>query len=89
MTTEIATFAGGCFWCMTGPFVNRTGVLKVLSGYTGGHKDNPTYEEVCAHQTGHREAIEVTFDPQIVSYDKLLDIFWRQIDPTDPGGAVP
>ena len=86
MKTEIATFAGGCFWCMVGPFVDQAGVLRVVSGYTGGQKENPTYEEVCTHQTGHREAIEVTFDPQIISYDKLLEIFWRQIDPTDPGG---
>ena len=86
MVTEIATFAGGCFWCMVAPFAELAGVLKVRSGYTGGRKENPTYEEVCSDQTGHREAVEITFDPRQISYDRLLEIFWRQIDPTDPGG---
>lgn len=84
--TEKATFAGGCFWCMVPPFEKLDGVKEVLSGYTGGYKDNPTYEEVSAGKTGHVEAIEVTFDPSRISYEKLLDVFWRQIDPTDPGG---
>lgn len=83
---ELAAFAGGCFWCMTAPFEERDGVFKVISGYTGGHTENPTYNEVCSGNTGHIEAVQVTFDPRIVSYDELLDIFWRQIDPTDPGG---
>lgn len=86
MDTELATFAGGCFWCIVSPFVNLPGVLKVVSGYTGGHKENPTYEEVCSQQTGHLEAVQVTYDPQTISYEKLLEIYWRQIDPTDPGG---
>jgi len=83
---EKATFAGGCFWCMVPPFEKLDGVREVISGYTGGYKDNPTYEEVSSGKTGHVEAIEVTFDPSKVSYEKLLDVFWRQVDPTDPGG---
>ncbi len=86
MVTQFATFAGGCFWCMVGPFVNQPGVLKVVSGYTGEHKENPTYEEVSSQRTGHYEAVQVTYDPKIVSYEALLDIYWPQIDPTDPGG---
>lgn len=86
MAKELATFAGGCFWCMVSPFEEFPGIEKVVSGYTGGHKENPTYEEVCSHATGHREAVQITFDSQIFPYEKLLDIFWRQIDPTDPGG---
>lgn len=81
-----ATFAGGCFWCMVAPFQEKDGVSKVIAGYTGGHKENPTYSEVCAGQTGHYEAVQVTYDPVRVTYPELLDIFWRQIDPTDPGG---
>ena len=81
-----ATFAGGCFWCMVPPFEKLEGVKEVVSGYTGGHKDNPTYEEVSSGKTGHVEAIQVTFDPSKISYEKLLNVFWRQIDPTDPGG---
>jgi len=83
---ELATFAGGCFWCMVSPFDKWPGVIRVVSGYTGGHKENPTYEEVCAGTTGHYEAVQITFDPEQISYEELLDIFWRQIDPTDPGG---
>lgn len=83
---EVATFAGGCFWCMIAPFDKITGVVKVVSGYTGGHKKNPTYEEVCSKKTGHCEAVQITFDPQKISYEELLEIYWRQIDPTDPGG---
>lgn len=83
---EKATFAGGCFWCMVPPFEKLDGVKEVISGYTGGYKDNPAYEEVSSGKTGHVEAIEVTFDPSKVSYEKLLDVFWRQVDPTDPGG---
>lgn len=84
--TELATFAGGCFWCMVMPFEELPGIVSVVSGYTGGHKENPTYEEVCSHTTGHAEAVQITFEPDIFPYAKLLDIFWRQIDPTDPGG---
>ena len=83
---ELATFAGGCFWCMVKPFDQMPGVVRVVSGYTGGHKPNPTYEEVCSETTGHAEAVQITFDPEILPYRKLLDIFWKQIDPTDPGG---
>lgn len=83
---EVATFAGGCFWCMVHPFDSFPGVQKVVSGYTGGHTENPTYEEVCSHTTGHREAVEITFDPAVITFSELLNIFWRQIDPTDPGG---
>lgn len=83
---EKATFAGGCFWCMEPPFEKLDGVKEVISGYTGGHKPNPTYEEVSAGSTGHLEAVQVIYDPSKVSYEKLLDVFWRQIDPTDSGG---
>ncbi|MGI6307966.1 MAG: peptide-methionine (S)-S-oxide reductase MsrA [Dethiobacteria bacterium] len=85
-TYELATFAGGCFWCMVSPFDKIPGVKKVVSGYAGGHKENPTYEEVCSKKTGHYEAVQITFDPQIISYEELLKIYWRQIDPTDHGG---
>lgn len=81
-----ATFAGGCFWCMVKPFQELPGVTKVVAGYTGGRTAHPTYEEVCAKTTGHYEAVQVTYDPAACSYEKLLDVFWRQIDPTDPGG---
>lgn len=82
----LATFAGGCFWCMEPPFQSLEGVKKVVSGYTGGHKVNPTYEEVCAGMTGHLEAVQIAFDPKVVSYEKLLQVFWQQIDPTDAEG---
>jgi peptide methionine sulfoxide reductase msrA/msrB len=83
---KIATFAGGCFWCMVKPFDQYEGVQKVVSGYTGGHTKNPTYEEVCTDKTGHIEAIQITYDNEVISYKELLDIFWNQIDPTDEGG---
>jgi len=83
---ELATFAGGCFWCMVEPFDEQPGIIKVVSGYTGGHKENPTYEEVCSDTTGHFEAVQITFDPAIFPYGKLLQLFWQQIDPTDAGG---
>ncbi|MDF2960207.1 MAG: methionine sulfoxide reductase [Paenibacillus sp.] len=83
---ELATFAGGCFWCMVSPFEEMPGIEQVVSGYTGGHTVNPTYEQVCSETTGHAEAVQITFDPQLFPYEKLLDIFWRQIDPTDEGG---
>jgi peptide methionine sulfoxide reductase msrA/msrB len=85
-TLEKATFAGGCFWCMEPPFQKLEGVLSVTPGYTGGNKKNPTYEQVCSGTTGHLEAIEIVFDPEKISYTDLLDVFWRQIDPTDSGG---
>ena len=84
--TETATFAGGCFWCMQSPFEQIPGVIKVWVGYTGGYKVNPTYEEVSSGMTGHYESIEVTYDPKKVAYKDLLDVFWRNIDPTDPAG---
>ncbi len=71
---------------MVHPFDAWPGVLRVVSGYTGGHKENPTYEEVCSHTTGHREAVRITFDPEIITYAQLVDIFWHQVDPTDAGG---
>lgn len=83
---SLATFAGGCFWCMVHPFDEEPGVIQVVSGYTGGHTVNPTYEEVCSHATGHREAVQITYDPAVITYTALLEQFWRQIDPTDAGG---
>jgi len=83
---EKATFAGGCFWCMEAPFEKVDGVVEVLSGYTGGHKEDPTYEQVSSGTTGHVEAVQMTYDPARVSYSTLLEVFWRQIDPTDAGG---
>ncbi len=82
--TAVAIFAGGCFWCMEPPFEKLPGVLSVTSGYTGGKKDKPTYEEVSDGGTGHAESVEVRFDPSKVTYAKLLEVFWHQIDPTTP-----
>lgn len=84
--SELATFAGGCFWCMVSPFEEYPGVISIVSGYTGGHTQNPTYGEVCKTDTGHYEAVQITFNPEVLPYETLLDMFWRQIDPTDPGG---
>lgn len=84
--TERAIFAGGCFWCMEHPFEKLAGVLSVKSGYTGGDQENPSYKEVSAGGTGHTEAIEIVFDPAVISYFELLEVFWQQIDPTDAGG---
>ncbi|MEM6468524.1 MAG: peptide-methionine (R)-S-oxide reductase MsrB [Planctomycetota bacterium] len=84
--TETAVFAGGCFWCMESPFEKLDGVLRAESGYTGGHVENPTYKQVSHSDTGHVEAVRITFDPDRVTYDDLLEVFWRQIDPTDDGG---
>ena len=81
-----ATFAGGCFWCMEPPFEKLPGVESVVSGYAGGTEPNPTYEQVSAGATGHAESVQVTYDPAQVTYERLLDVFWRQIDPTDDGG---
>ncbi|WP_267897397.1 peptide-methionine (R)-S-oxide reductase MsrB [Peribacillus glennii] len=85
-TYEKAIFAGGCFWCMVSPFDEMDGIIEVVSGYTGGHKENPTYKEVCSETTGHYEAVEITFDAKIVPYEELLHLYWQQIDPTDEGG---
>ena len=84
--SETAIFAGGCFWCMVQPFDEQPGIEKVISGYTGGHVPNPTYEQVASHTTGHTEAVEITFDPDVISYDQLVEIYWRQTDPTDAMG---
>lgn len=84
--TATAVFAGGCFWCMEPPYDDLPGVVSTISGYTGGQKVNPTYEQVSAGDTGHIEAVQVTYDPKKVSYEKLLEVFWRNIDPLDKGG---
>ena len=83
---RVATFAGGCFWCTEADFEKLPGVVKVISGYTGGHKENPSYEEVSSGTTGHVEAVQVYYDPSKLTYEELLDYFWRHIDPTDGGG---
>jgi peptide methionine sulfoxide reductase msrA/msrB len=85
-TVGLATFAGGCFWCMEKPFEKYPGVISVVSGYTGGETVDPTYKAVCSGDTGHTEAVRIEFDPALISYESLLEIFWRQIDPTDAGG---
>jgi peptide methionine sulfoxide reductase msrA/msrB len=85
-TPSVATFAGGCFWCMEPPFEQLPGVSRMVVGYTGGTTKNPTYEEVCSGKTGHVEAVEVHYDPSKISYNDLLDVFWRNINPTDRGG---
>ena len=82
----LATFAGGCFWCMVKPFDEQPGIQSVLSGYTGGHVENPTYEQVCSETTGHLEAVQITFDPEIYPYEKLVRLYFTLIDPTDAGG---
>ena len=79
---EVATFAGGCFWCMVPPFAKLAGVVSVTSGYTGGHVKDPTYEQVSAGETGHAEAIQIMYDSHKISYEKLLEVFWHNIDPT-------
>jgi peptide-methionine (S)-S-oxide reductase len=81
-----ATFAGGCFWCMVTPFEEQPGIGGIVSGYTGGHVENPTYEEVKTGTTGHYEVVEITFDPLLFPYERLLELYWQQIDPTDDGG---
>ena len=85
-TTASAVFAGGCFWCTESDFEKVDGVVQVVSGYTGGHVENPSYKEVSGGGTGHIEAIKVIYDPLKISYEGLLDVFWRHVDPTDPGG---
>ena len=84
---EKAIFAGGCFWCVEANFEKVSGVIDAVSGYTGGHKPNPTYGEVCGKKTGHLESVEVTYDANLVEYNDLLEVFWRTIDPTDAGGS--
>ncbi|HMA66606.1 MAG TPA: peptide-methionine (S)-S-oxide reductase MsrA, partial [Desulfosalsimonadaceae bacterium] len=85
--TETATFAGGCFWCMEAPFEALEGVEKVVSGYSGGQVENPTYEQVSTGRTGHAEVVQIHYDTAKISYKELLEVFWRQIDPTDAGGS--
>lgn len=86
MSEETAIFAGGCFWCMVQPFDQLPGIHRIVSGYTGGHVPNPTYEEVCSGTTGHTEAVEITFDPTVISYLQLVELYWQQTDPTDAFG---
>ncbi len=81
-----ATFAGGCFWCMEPPFEELPGVSKVISGFTGGHKEDPSYKEVVMGGTGHVEAVQIHYDPAQISYNDLLEVFWRNVDPTDGNG---
>lgn len=80
--TEVATLAGGCFWCLDAAYRQIEGVTRVVSGYAGGTRPNPTYEQVCTGSTGHAEAVQVEFDPAVISYDEILDIFWSIHDPT-------
>ena len=82
----VATFAGGCFWCVESDFDTVPGVVETISGYTGGTVDHPTYKQVSEGGTGHREAVQIRYDPKQVSYERLLHIFWRSVDPTDDGG---
>jgi peptide-methionine (S)-S-oxide reductase len=83
---ELATFAGGCFWCMVKPFDQFDGIHSIISGYTGGHTANPTYEDVKKGDSGHYEVVQIEFDPEVFLYEDLLELFWQQVDPTDEGG---
>lgn len=83
---ELATFAGGCFWCMVKPFDSYEGIFRVTSGYMGGELKNPTYEQVKRGDTGHLEVVQIEFDPAVFPYTTLLEIYWAQVDPTDAGG---
>ncbi|WP_127588377.1 peptide-methionine (S)-S-oxide reductase MsrA [Paenibacillus koleovorans] len=83
---ELATFAGGCFWCMVSPFEEQPGILGIKSGYMGGETENPTYEQVKEGTTGHAEVVQIRFEPALFPYERLLELFWQQIDPTDEGG---
>ncbi len=85
--TQKATFAGGCFWCIEAPFEGIDGIISVVSGYAGGREKNPTYSQVSGGKTSHKEAVQVTFDPDIISYTEIIDIFWKLYDPTDEGGS--
>jgi peptide-methionine (S)-S-oxide reductase len=84
--TDTAIFAGGCFWCVESDFDHVPGVKETISGFTGGHVDHPTYHQVSSGGTGHKESVKVIFDPDVVSYAKLLDVYWHSVDPTDAGG---
>ena len=79
---EIATLGGGCFWCIEAVYTRIDGISAVVSGYAGGHKENPTYEEVCSGNTGHAEVVQIQFDPKVISYEQVLDLFWKAHDPT-------
>lgn len=79
---ELATFGNGCFWCTEAVFQDLNGVVKVVSGYAGGHVENPTYKQVCSATTGHAEVLQISFDPQKISYEELLEVFWETHDPT-------
>ncbi|CAN7373645.1 peptide-methionine (S)-S-oxide reductase MsrA [Rossellomorea sp. LjRoot5] len=83
---EVATFAGGCFWCMVKPFDEQPGIIDVVSGYSGGHLKDPSYEDIKAGDSGHYEVVQITFDPALFPYERLLELYWPQIDPTDDGG---
>lgn len=83
---EKATFSGGCFWCMQPPFDRLEGVISTTVGYTGGLEENPTYDDVCLGRTTHLESVRIVYDPSLISYEKLLDVFWINVDPTDGGG---
>jgi peptide-methionine (S)-S-oxide reductase len=83
---EKATFAGGCFWCMEAPFDKLPGVVSVTPGYTGGHTRNPSYEDVSSGSTGHAESVQVVYDPARIGYAKILDVYWHNVDPLNPGG---
>ncbi|MDQ3623154.1 MAG: peptide-methionine (S)-S-oxide reductase MsrA [Verrucomicrobiota bacterium] len=87
--TTTATFGAGCFWCVEAIYERGGGVLDVVSGYAGGTEANPTYEQVGAGRTSHAEVVQITFDPAVISYDKLLELFWKTHDPTDPRGVAP
>jgi peptide-methionine (S)-S-oxide reductase len=84
MSIEKATFGSGCFWCTEAIFQKLKGVQQVVSGYSGGHVENPTYEQVCSKNTGHAEVVQITFDDQLISFEELLEIFWNTHDPTTP-----
>ncbi|GIP40125.1 peptide methionine sulfoxide reductase MsrA [Paenibacillus sp. J31TS4] len=84
--SRLATFAGGCFWCMVTPFEELPGIVSIVSGYTGGQTENPTYQEVKSGATGHAEAVQIRYQPELFPYERLLELYWQQIDPTDAGG---
>lgn len=86
MSPQLATFAGGCFWCTEKAFDEREGIISKTVGYMGGYLENPSYEEVCSGKTGHVEALQITYDPTKISYEKLLEIYWQSIDPTQANG---
>lgn len=86
LASETAIFAGGCFWCMVSPFEQKEGIIEVVSGYSGGSIENPTYSQVKTGESGHMEVVKITFKPEIITYDQLLDIYWKQINPCDDGG---